>query len=209
MLKQPRAKVEMRVGGGNLFDALSYAIFRAEQGVADKNDLFLIEKMASYARFEFQDPNYTPQGEIDFVAIRLCRALHEKACYNRLPESAKQALKVFFTTENYRSRWASENHCLMFRVSRLLAAQFYQDEYMENCQMTAKECCCADKEYVFQFLNFRAKYGWGEFDSLGYAAEIVFILLTLHKYTNDEKLRKMCAMALDIILVDMINDSLG
>ena len=59
------------------------------------------------------------------------------------------------------------------------------------------------------FLDFRAGRGWGEFDSLGYTAEIVLILTTLYSYTDNEALKHKARMMLDIILLDMIADSKG
>ena len=210
ILQRPYENLEFDVKNRRaLQKALDYSICRVTENVAKSEDFWLIEKMADYHHLSFSDPNYTTQGEIDFVAIRLCRALHENVCYNQLSQKTQKRLKEFFIKEDYRSVHPSENHCLMFRVSLLLAAQFYKNEYMENYKMTAEECYEKDKEYVIQFLNYRAKYGWGEFDSLGYTAEVIFILATLHKYIDDERLRKLCAMALDIILVDMINDSIA
>lgn len=210
MKGQPRIKVdEWRIEHRHrLFAALVDSIFRIEQGIGTEEDMFVVEKMTKYPSFFSEDPNYGPQGEIDFCAIRLCRALHEKACYEKLSDRTRTELKRFFTKENYRSIHASENHCLMFRVSRLLAAQFYKNEYMENYKLTAEECYRQDQEYVVAFLQYRAKYGWGEFDALGYTAEIIVILVTLYTYTDCDRLRTLCRMALDVIFLDMVNDSL-
>lgn len=149
------------------------------------------------------------QGEPDFIAIRIIMALYEDRCYKKLPYDVLCSLKKFFTEKDYRSVYASENHCLMFRVSRLLAAQFYNDAYFLNAGMYANEVYKKDYRYICEFIDFRAKRSWGEFDSLGYTFEIMVILTTLHNYTYDKSLKSKCAMIMDIILLDMINDSIN
>lgn len=161
--------------------------------------------------FDYPHPEGSrdPKGEPDFIAIRIIMALYEKECYEKLPDDVLASLKKFFTEKDYRSMYASENHCLMFRAARLLAAQFYNDSYFQNAGMTAKEVYDEDYKYICDFIDFRAKRSWGEFDSLGYTFEIMVILATLHKYTIDAALKTKCAMIMDVILLDMINDSIN
>lgn len=149
------------------------------------------------------------RGEPDFIAIRIIMALYERECYEKLPDDVLVSLKKFFTEKDYRSIYASENHCLMFRVSRMLAAQFYSETYFSNAGMSAGEVYESDYRYICDFIDFRAARSWGEFDSLGYTFEIMVILATLHKYTIDRALKTKCAMIMDIILLDMINDSVN
>lgn len=150
-----------------------------------------------------------PKGEADFAAIRLVCALYEPVCYDKLTEDVKASIKHFFLEHDYRSVYGSENHALMFRAARFLAAQFYEGEEFVSYGLTAQECYVQDMEYLHEFMDFRARRGWGEFDSLGYGREIVLILATLHKYAADERMRRKCHMALDVVLLDMIADSLG
>jgi len=146
-------------------------------------------------------------GENDFLAIRLICALYEKECYDKLPQNTKENLKNFFLKDNYRSIYGSENHALIFRAARILAAQFYKDGYFENAEMSGEECYKADEKYIREFILFRAKYGWGEFDSLGYTAEVIMVLVTLCKYLADDGLRDICRKMADVLLLDMIEDS--
>lgn len=148
------------------------------------------------------------RGESDFTAIRLICGLYEEACYDKLDSDTKASMERFFLRRDFSSIYGSENHALMFRASRLLAAQFYQGKFFENYGMSAEECYRKDMEYLHDFLDFRAGRGWGEFDSLGYAMEIMIILGTVHRYVRDAGLKNKCHMAMDIILLDMIADSL-
>ncbi len=192
-------------------DSLRSSCDKAVLHILYKDDEAAAFRTLKYAAdwFEYPHPpeGRDPQGEVDFIAIRLVCALFEPACYSVLPQEVKASLRRFFVRRNYRSMHTSENHCLMFRVSRLLAAQFYREEYFENYGMTAQECLQTDTAYINEFLDFRAGRGWGEFDSLGYAYEVMLILVTLHRYVEDPALKNKCRMAMDIILLDMIADS--
>ena len=159
--------------------------------------------------FEYPHPpeGRDPQGEVDFIAIRIICALFEPVCRAAMPEDVKTSFRRFYTQRNFKSMHTSENHYLMFRVSRRLAAQFYSDAFFENYGMTAQACLAEDTAYINDFLDFRAMYGWGEFDSLGYTHEILLILATLHRYADDAALKNKCRMAMDVILLDMMADS--
>ena len=168
-------------------------------------------RMLKYSADWFEHPHPYDRdirGKADFAAIRLICALYEPECYNKLPVDVKESLRKFFTKHDYSSIYGSENHSLMYTAARLLAAQFYKDEYFENFDISAKTCYERDLKYLHEFLDFRAGKGWGEFDSLGYSFEIMLILGTLHKYATDEGLRNKCHMAMDIILLDMMADSI-
>ncbi|MBQ7900660.1 MAG: hypothetical protein IJ365_01685, partial [Clostridia bacterium] len=168
-------------------------------------------RMLKFAADWFEHPHpfgRDIRGESDFAAIRLVCALYESECYNKLPEDIKESLKRFFTQRDYSSIYGSENHSLMYTAARLLSAQFYEDAYFENFGISAKDCYARDLAYLHEFLDFRAGRGWGEFDSLGYAFEIMLILATLHKYAKDDGLRNKCHMAMDVILLDMMADSI-
>lgn len=192
-------------------DALRGLCDKAVVHILQKDDEAAAFQTLKYAAdwFEYPHPaeGRDPQGEVDFIAIRLVCALFEEACYSVLPQQVKASLRQFFTQRNYKSMHTSENHYLMFRVSRRLAAQFYRDDFFENYGMTAQETLETDTAYIREFLNFRAAYGWGEFDSLGYAYEIMLILATLHRYVDDPALKQKSRMAMDVILLDMIADS--
>lgn len=165
----------------------------------------------TFAADWFEHPNVmgrAPRGEADFQAIRLIPLFYE--CYDALHEKTKVALDRFFLKRDFFSFYESENHSLMNRVSRYLASQFYLDKEVMFEQFdpwNPKELQERDKNYIHEFLNFRAKRGWGEFDSYAYSMEILMILNTLFAYTKDELLKKKTGMAIDVILLDMICDS--
>lgn len=156
--------------------------------------------------FEHPHPNGRDlRGEADFASIRMVHALF--GCYDKLTDEVHAALENFFLNRDYSSIYGSENHSLMYRVSRLLAAQFYRGKTFTQYGLSAEEALREDEAYIDEFLMYRARRAWGEFDSLGYAAEIVLILNTLYMYTENARLKKKASMMLDMILLDMIVDT--
>ncbi len=186
-------------------DMYAYAaILRLEKGV----DVEMAERQVMRTADWFELPHPTgrdPRGESDFAAMNLLHALYR--FYDTLRVDTRASLDRFFLQRNFMSKFGSENHALMGRVARLLAAQFYQDRYFAQFQMTADELYAEAKAYIEEFLAYRAARGWGEFDSCGYNAEDMAILNTLYSYAEDAKLKKLAAMHMDVLLLDMIVDS--
>ena len=180
--------------------------------IIEDDDLEEGLKMLKHAANWFEHAHPTGREtnqEPDFASIRLIMALYEKKCYDKLPEDIKDDLKRFFLKNNFQSVYASENHSLMYRVSRFLAAQFYKGEYFEAYKMTSEEAYESDRKYLHEFLDFRAGQGWGEFDSLGYITEDFLILNTLYYYSEDKEIKNKTKMLMDLLILDMIADSKG
>ena len=170
--------------------------------------LKMLKHTANWFEHEHPTGRKTDQ-EPDFASIKLVMALFEKRCYDKLTDDIKEDLKRFFLKNNFQSVFASENHSLMFRASRVLAAQFYKGEYFEAYNASAEEIYERDTKYLTEFLNFRAGQSWGEFDSLGYVCEDFLILNTLYSYTDNPDLKNRTKMIMDLLFLDMIADSKG
>ena len=154
--------------------------------------------------FELPHPSgRDPQGEPDFAAGKLIRAL----CLAResLSEKTLKAIHAFFTERDFESKYKSENHMLLFRTARYLYAFRYQDALFKQYQKTAKEILSEDRKYIRDFIRFRARRGWAEFDSLGYGAESLGALLNLIDF-GEEGTSRYAAMSVDVLLMDMIAD---
>ena len=186
----------------------SLQIFRF---ISDPASRALLMKDITFAADWFEHDNVMgrdPRGEADFEAIRLIPLCYE--CWDALDETAKCAMERFFLHRDFSSIYGSENHALMYRVSRYLAAQFGFGGGKCFEQFGGKSTAAVyaeDAAYINEFLDFRARRGWGEFDSYGYGAEIILILTVLHAYTRDAALKTKTGQILDIILLDMICDS--
>jgi len=146
-----------------------------------------------------------PSGEVDFAAARLARVLYAPA--GRLEAETEADLKRFFLNDDYQSIYYSENHMFMFRTARYLAACRYEGETFHQYGMTAEEMRKQEHDYLIEFLQIRAKRGWGEFDSMGYSIENFLNLLNLYDCAPDEDLAEIARMSLDSLLMNMIVDT--
>lgn len=145
------------------------------------------------------------KGEVDFAANRLVRALY--APEGRVEPETADALKRFFLNDDFQSVYYSENHMLMFRAARYLAACYYEKEDFLQYRMTGAELRQQEHDYLVSFLQYRARRGWGEFDSMGYTIENFLSLINLYDCAPDEDLRTLAKMSLDTLLLNMICDS--
>ncbi|TXK77659.1 hypothetical protein [Paenibacillus sp. N3.4] len=69
-----------------------------------------------------------PQGESDFAAIKLIRALYQFEATGLLQEETIRTIRQFYLNDEFESKYKSENHMLLFHTSRYLAAQKYPQE---------------------------------------------------------------------------------
>ena len=148
-----------------------------------------------------------PRGESDFAALKFIRFLY--MAEDKLSAEARDTILDFFMKHDFESKYKSENHMLLFHVSRYLLAQKYPDAaypvYGKNGESLMEE----DGAFLTDYLQFRAKQGWAEFDSLGYYSEDMRALLTLYDFAKEEKIRNLAEMSLNLMLLDMIDDSMG
>lgn len=180
------------------------AVLRVVHGVDEAVGAQQIGRTARW--FELPHPDgRDPKGECDFVALQLASALY--CCYDRLDVQTREWLDRFFLEHNFFSKFGSENHALMGRVALLLAAQFYRGRRFLWLDQDAAGAYAEAKAYILEFLSYRAARGWGEFDSCGYNAEDMAILGTLYTYAEEEQLRTLARMHMDVLLLDMIVDS--
>jgi|GEM_PF-834492 len=145
------------------------------------------------------------KGECDFAANRLCRAFY--APEGRLTAETMAEVTRFFLEDDFDSKYFSENHMLMFRVARYLAACALEGQTFRQYKKSAEEIRKIDYDYLVDFLQFRARRGWAEFDSMGYGIEDFLSLVNLYDCAPDEELRTLAAMSMDTMLLSMILDS--
>jgi hypothetical protein len=146
------------------------------------------------------------KGEVDFAALRLARALAQ--FHDRLEPPTIEAIERFFLSTDYESMYASENHVLQFHASRLVAAQRLPHRRFEAYGKSGKELVEIDQAWIKRFIRFRARQGWGEFDSTGYLAVNMESLLTVHDFAQDSQLRRMAQDMCNLLLADMAVDML-
>ncbi|MEC0229594.1 hypothetical protein [Paenibacillus alba] len=149
-----------------------------------------------------------PQGESDFAAIKLIRALYQFESVGLLEEQTRSAIRKFYLHDDFESKYKSENHMLLFHTSRYLAAQKFPLECFKAYGKEGRELLEEEGNFLREYLVFRAKRGWAEFDSSSYMPEVMECLLCLYDYANDPELVKLARMMLDVLLLDMVCDSL-
>jgi hypothetical protein len=153
------------------------------------------------------------RGEVDFTAIRLARIAAQFA--DRLEPATAAAIERFLLTTDYESMYSGgENHSLQFHTSRLVAAQTLADRRFEAyANQTGRELAGFDTQWLTRFIQFRARQGWAEFDSLGYVSVDMESLVTIRDFAADLRLRRlaedMCNLLLADIVVDMLQGVMG
>jgi hypothetical protein len=148
------------------------------------------------------------RGEVDFTAIRLARIAAQFA--DRLEPATLEAVERFLLTTDYESLYAGgENHSLQFHTSRLVAAQTYPDRrFLAYANQTGRELAAFDTQWLTRFIQFRARQGWGEFDSLGYVSVDMESLVTVRDFAADLRLRRLAEDMCNLLLADMVVDML-
>ena len=148
-------------------------------------------------------------GECDFAAMKLCRTFHLFSGTDQFEEKTRGAIRRFFLTFDFRSRHGSENHALLFRTSRYLMAQALPESEFKAYSEKGEKLLKTDRAWLKHYIRFRARRGWGEFDSLCYFLPEWECLLNLCDYSRDQELRDLAGMMLDLLLADMAVDSLN
>lgn len=159
--------------------------------------------------FEHEHPRHRPiQGECDFAATKLCQAYYLLKDTGKLEPVTMEAIKRFFFTKDFHSIYGSENHHLMFRSSRYLMGLAFPDATFAAFGKKGRELAVEDVAWLRNYLRFRARRGWGEFDAQGYISVDWESVMSLYERADDEELRKLSRMMLDLLLVDIASDSL-
>jgi hypothetical protein len=153
-----------------------------------------------------------PRGEVDFAAFKLCQAWHlfpappaapATGAPDPLEPATREAIRRFFLTHDFASLYQSENHVLMLHAARHLMGQAWPDATFAAYGKTGAQLATGDAAWLREFLRQRARFGWGEFDSVGYLVIVWEILLGLRRHTRDTMLRRLAGMTLDVLLAGM------
>jgi hypothetical protein len=149
------------------------------------------------------------RGECDFTAMKLCRAWHLFKNTDKLEPATREKIRSFFLTADFQSKYPSENHLLLWRTSRYLMAGEWPDESFKAWGRKGRQLQDEDRAWLDSYIRFRARRGWGEFDSPCYFSPEWECLTGLHDYAPDAELRRLAGMMLDLLLLDMAVDSLN
>lgn len=154
------------------------------------------------------------KGECDFAAMKLCRAYYLFQDTDKLQAETLDAIRRFFLTTEFESRHHSENHEFLFRTSRYLMAKVYAEDVFQAYEKTGKELVAEDADWLLHFIRYRAKRGWGEFDSSCYFQPDWECLISLYDYCGDDgevdaDINRLSEQMMNVLLADMAVDSIN
>jgi len=148
------------------------------------------------------------QGNCDFAALGLSRAWCLFKGTDKLEPLTRQRIREFFLTRNFESKFGSENHGLAFRVSRYLMGGEFAGETFKAWKRRGRTLAATDAKWLKKYLRFRARRGWGEFDT-EYSVANWWCMMALHDFAPDRELSRLAGLMMNLMLVDMAVDSLN
>jgi hypothetical protein len=97
----------------------------------------------------------------------------------------------------------TENHFILYSTGAYLAGQLYPDEVFTASGETGTEKMATFRPRIMRWLELRYRSGFSEWLSNVYYDEDIPGLLALMEFAEDEELRQLSAMVLDLIFADM------
>ncbi len=142
-------------------------------------------------------------GENDFAACAMIAAMH--LVKDRIYPENQALIKKLLLERDFKSMFGSENHTFLFHIVRLLAAEYYHEDFKQY-GLTWEEAFRRDKAFLLEFMRFRAKYGFGEFTSAYNSSDLAFTG-HLFNFVQDEELKHMAQMFIDILTLEAFNNT--
>ena len=99
--------------------------------------------------------------------------------------------------------YVTENHFILYASSAYLVGQLYPDEVFAASDETGTEKMETFRPRVMRWLELRYKSGFSEWLSNVYYDEDIPGLVALVELAEDEEIRQLAAMVLDVIFADM------
>ena len=194
----------------NLYGSYSAILLRLGLYIPEGNAV--IQRIAEW--FDHPHPKGRDlQGEVDFAALELARLYCNLKDSSKLDSLTKTKIKRFFLEFDFKSIYDSENHMLAFLTARYLMAKEFPEELFQAYGKTGAVLSLEDGQHLKQFIRFRARQGWGEFDSGGYQFLVFNTLLTLYDHSENGELvglsEKMCNLMLADAAVDTVDGLYG
>ncbi len=151
----------------------------------------------------------------DFRMTSLLRMMYLDNITNVLESSFKTQLKnailnfkYWFTEPNDDSMimW-TENHMILFHSCELLAGQLYPNETFTNSGMNGTQHVNHALPLVNRWLDWRARFGFSEWNSDIYLNEDLIALLNLVEFSQDNNTATKAAMLVDILAFNFANNN--
>lgn len=97
----------------------------------------------------------------------------------------------------------TENHFILFSTGAYLAGQLYPDEVFASSGETGAEKMVTFRPRIMRWLKLRYEAGFSEWLSNVYYDEDIPGLMALVEFADDQELRELATMVLDLIYADM------
>lgn len=101
----------------------------------------------------------------------------------------------------------TENHQILFYSAEYLAGQLFPDETFTNNGGTGSWHLERGRERVLRWIDWHARVGFAEWDSIPYYPKDLCALLNLVDFAADEEVSRRAAMLVDLLLFDIAVDS--
>lgn len=150
----------------------------------------------------------------DFDMLEATRLLYENSRKQILtPEQFERLKKAalgfkFWIDEPGDSRmifW-TENHQILFHTTEYLIGTLFPDETFTNDGKNGRQHKEHAARLIRKWIDYRARWGFSEWESNVYFSEDLGAVLTLAEYARDAKMARQAMMMADLILFDIAED---
>ncbi len=171
-----------------------------------------INPAALQAALDFVNARQDPS---DFTLNGLVRLYYLNADNGKLTNSQKTAIQAallnfkYWLDEpntSYVEMW-TENHQILSASSEYLAGQRFPQEVFSNDGLTGEQKMEKARARMLRWMDWRARTGFAEWDSITYFPEDLAPLLNLVDFAQEPEIATRASMLVDLILFDTVVDS--
>jgi hypothetical protein len=151
----------------------------------------------------------------DFTMVGLVRLYYKYADSGQLtPEQSEGIRRAMLDFQYWLDEpnpslmelW-TENHQILIHSSEYLAAQLFPDEVFTNTGQTGRQRIDKARSRVLEWIDWRARTGFAEWDSVPYNNMNIAAVLNLAEYSADPEIARLASHMVDVLLFDMAVDS--
>lgn len=151
----------------------------------------------------------------DFTMAGLVRLYYKQSTSGNLTTEQVAAMRRTFINFKYwldepnpslMELW-TENHQILSHSSEYLAGQLFPDEVFTNNGKTGRWHMEHARKMLLRWIDFHARTGFAEWDSVPYYNMDLAALLNLAQFAKDEEVSQKATMMVDVLLFDIASDS--
>lgn len=197
------------------------AIRGDEESIERLDEMDLADFESSFEKLD----NYEDTADFDLLYLMNLRLGYPDQIDGEVSRAIDERIKAFkywytdSTPDVVDNRWYwSENHRIIFHTLELLAGErFPEDDFevpdADGETMTGEDHAERAREFILEWLDEKARYGFSEWHSDVYYQKDLTPLLTLVEYADDPEIVERATTMLDLLLFDMalhqVNANMG